>query len=67
MFEFQLSNEKFFVSVTEWKNKKKEKGPWLLLGMVEEDVYYRYVGEHSQRQEHLGEHRVNMTRLSCAM
>ena len=29
--------------------------------MVEEKVYYRYVGEHSQRQGHLGESRVNMT------
>ena len=26
--------------------------------MVEEKVYYRYVGEHSQRQTHLGESRV---------
>ena len=29
--------------------------------MVEEKVYYRYVGEHSQRQTHLGESRVVMT------
>ena len=29
--------------------------------MVEEKVYYRYVGEHSQRQGHLGESRVVMT------
>ena len=39
----------------------------MLLGMVEEKVYYRYVGEHSQRQKHLGEPRVDMTRLSLAM
>ena len=26
-----------------------------------ERVYYRYVGEHSQRQGHLGESRVDMT------
>ena len=35
--------------------------------MVEEKVYYRHVGEHSQRQRHLGESRVDMTRLSCTM
>lgn len=29
--------------------------------MVEENVYYEYVGEHSQRQGHLGELRVVMT------
>lgn len=29
--------------------------------MVEENVYYRYVGEHSQRQVHLGESRVVRT------
>jgi hypothetical protein len=29
--------------------------------MVGEKVYYRYVGEHSQRQTHLGESRVDMT------
>lgn len=29
--------------------------------MVEEKVYYRYVGEHSQSQGHLGESRVGMT------
>lgn len=31
---------------------------WLLLAMMEEKVCYRYVREHSQRQEHLGESRV---------
>lgn len=30
-------------------------------GMVEEKVYYRFVGEHSQRQTHPGEFRVVMT------
>lgn len=29
--------------------------------MVEEEVYYRYVNEHSQRQTQLGESRVVMT------
>lgn len=28
--------------------------------MVEERIYYRYVGEHSQSQGHLGESRVHM-------
>jgi hypothetical protein len=32
------------------KEVKKER-IWLLLGKVEEEVYYRYVGEHSQRQD----------------
>lgn len=32
--------------------------------MMEEKVYCRYVGEHSQRQEESG---VAMTRMSCAM
>lgn len=35
--------------------------------MVEESVYCRYVGELSQRQQHLGEFRVDMTRLNWAM
>lgn len=29
--------------------------------MVEEKVYYRYKGEHSQRQRPLGDSRVDMT------
>ena len=29
------------------------------------EVYYSYVGEHSQRQESLGKARVALTRLSC--
>ena len=29
--------------------------------MVEEKVYYRYVGEYSQTQRHLEESRVDMT------
>lgn len=29
--------------------------------MAEEKVYYSYVGEHSERQGHLGESRVVMT------
>ena len=35
--------------------------------MVEKKVYCLYVGEHSQRQGHLGESRVDMTRLSWAI
>ena len=35
--------------------------------MAEEKVYYRCVEEHSQRQLHLGESRVDVTRLSWAM
>lgn len=42
------------------ENKKiKKEGVWLLLGVVEEKVYYRHMGAHSQR--HLGESRVDMT------
>lgn len=29
--------------------------------MVEEHIYYRYVGNHSQRQGYLGDSRMNMT------
>jgi hypothetical protein len=39
----------------------KEESTWLLLGLVEEDIYYKYVGEHSQRKGHLGEFRVRRT------
>jgi hypothetical protein len=35
--------------------------------MVEEEVCCRYVGEQSQRQRHLGESRVDMSRLNWAM
>lgn len=38
------------------KNKKER--TVLLLDVEEEKVYYRYVGEHSQRPGHLGESRV---------
>lgn len=40
----------------------------MLQGIVE-DVYCRYMGQHCQRQGqgHLGESRVLMTRMSCAM
>lgn len=31
----------------EWKTERKKERAWLLLGMVEEKGYYRYVGEHS--------------------
>ena len=37
-----------------------------VLGMVDEKVYSRYMEEHSQRQGHLGDSRVGMTRLSWA-
>lgn len=40
--------------------KRKER-PRLLLGLMGEKVYCRYVGEHNQRQGHLGEARVDMT------
>lgn len=30
-------------------------------------IYYRCVGEHGQRRGHLGESRVDTTRLSCSM
>lgn len=30
-------------------------------------IYYRCVGEHGQRWEHLGESRVDTTRLNCSM
>lgn len=32
----------------------------MLLGVVEEKVYCRYVGKHGQRQGHLGVSRVDM-------
>lgn len=35
--------------------------------MMEENVYYTYVGEHSQRQESPGESPVAVSRLSYAM
>lgn len=34
---------------------------------MEEKVYGRYLGTHSQRQGHLGEFRMDRTKLSCAM
>ena len=49
------------------KLRNKKERTWLLLGVVEEKVLCRYVGEHSQRQEHLGESRVGMIRLSYVM
>lgn len=39
----------------------------LHLGTVEEKVYNRYVGKHIQRQGHLEEFRVCVSRLSCGM
>lgn len=35
--------------------------------MVEEKVYYKYLGQHSQGQRHLGECRVDITRLIWAL
>jgi hypothetical protein len=50
---------------------------WVLLGVVEEEVYCRYVEEqsqrkghlrdHSQRKGHLGESSMGMSRLSWAL
>lgn len=34
---------------------------------MEDKVYYRHVGGHSQRQGHLGEFRVDLTRLSWVL
>lgn len=34
--------------------------------MVEEEAYYRYTRDHSQRQTHPGESRVDMARMSWA-
>jgi hypothetical protein len=42
------------------REKRKRERTWLTLGMVEK-VYFRHMGEHSQRQGHLGEPRVDMT------
>lgn len=49
------------------RNKKEKKWTWLFLGVVEEKDFCRYVGEHRQRQQHLGEYRVDMTKLSWAV
>ena len=46
--------------------KERKRQPGLLLGVVEGKVYYRYVGQNSQRRTS-GESRVDMTRLSCTM
>lgn len=46
---------------------KKRKRIWLVLGMEEEKVHYRDTGEQSQRQWHLGESRMDMTRLNWAV
>lgn len=37
------------------------------IALVEEKVYCKYVGEHSQSQRHLVEYRVDITRLSWAV
>lgn len=42
------------------KDRKKEERTCLLLGVVEEQVHCMYVGEHRQRQRHLGVFRVDM-------
>lgn len=36
-------------------------------GVEEEKIYYKYVGKRSQRQRHLGESRMDTTRLNWAM
>lgn len=51
-----LSNSNKLVTERQKVIKKKErKLAWLLLGVMEEKVCYRYVGEHSYRMTHLGE------------
>ena len=47
-------------------NEQEIKERTQLLRCMVERVYYRHVGEHSQRQGHLGESRVDMT-LTRAM
>lgn len=42
------------------RNKKGKEGN-MTAHMLEEYLYFRYVGEHSQRQGPLGESRVDMT------
>jgi hypothetical protein len=43
-------------------NKRhREKGNLEAPGYGEGRIYYRYAGEHSQRQAHLGESRVDLT------
>ena len=46
------------------KKKKRKERTRLLMGVVEEKVYYTLRREYSQRLGHLGESRVVMT-LSC--
>lgn len=55
-----------FFSLDE-KEKRNRKGKDSLLGIVKGNVCCSYVGEGSQRQGPLGESRVGMTRLNCAM
>lgn len=43
------------------KKRNKKERTWLLLGIMEEKVYYRYKGEQRQRQRPLGESRVDMS------
>jgi hypothetical protein len=47
--------------------KRKGKDMTIPRCMVEEKVYYRYVGEHSQRQTHLGESSMDMNGLTWVM
>jgi hypothetical protein len=48
------------------KRKGKDRAS-LLLGMLEEKVYYSCMKKHSQKQRHLGESRVYMNKLIWAM
>lgn len=48
------------LSLNEQKKSEKERAR-LLSDMVEEEVYCRYEGTHSQRWEHLGQSRVDVT------
>lgn len=63
---FHSSDAEITGFIRRLKKKKKEiekerEGTWLTLGIVVEKVFYRYVGKHSQRQEHLENSREDMT------
>lgn len=54
-------------TINEKRKQEEKERPGLLLGVVEEKVYSRYVEEHSERQGHLDHSTVDITRLSLAM
>lgn len=49
------------------EKKIEKKGAWLLLRMVQEKIYYRCEGQHSQKLGHLGKTRMDVNRLIWAM